>query len=346
MPAKSKFMQRAIELAKLGLGKVSPNPMVGAVIVFENKIIGEGYHMEFGKAHAEVNAIQNVFENYPNAKDILKKSILYVTLEPCNHFGKTPPCSDLIIKHQIPKVIIGCIDPFPSVNGSGIKKLQDAGIEVELNLLKTESEKLNERFFTYHAKQRPFVILKWAESIDGFISKENESTLISNDSSRQLSHKWRTEEDAILVGTKTALIDNPNLTARLWKGKNPIRLVIDKDLRLPKTLHLFNSEVETIVFNNRLTEKTDNIQYIQIDFHGLVSQFILFQLYLMGIQSLIVEGGSYTINEFIKFNLWDEARVFQSKKILENGVKAPLFNREENESIQIENDILKIYKNK
>jgi len=320
-------MRKCFQLAKQGLGNVQPNPMVGAVIVYRDTIVGEGYHERFGKAHAEVNAINQVVDNFSNAEEILKESTLYVNLEPCSHFGKTPPCADLIIKHKLQKVVISNIDPFSAVNGKGIEKLKKAGIEVIQDVLRDEGYQVNKRFFTYHSLQRPFVILKWAESQDGFISiAENTRTTISGAEAKVLNHKWRSEEQAILVGTKTVMVDNPVLTVRDWVGNNPVRVIIDRELKLAKDLNIFNSDSKTIVFNNYKTEKVDNIQYIQIDFYGLVPQFILYQLYLMEIQSLIIEGGAYTINEFIQYDLWDEARVFHSKIDLGKGVIAPVLH--------------------
>ncbi len=327
MNTHEKYMRKCFQLAKQGLGNVQPNPMVGAVIVYRDTIVGEGYHERFGKAHAEVNAINQVVNNFFNAEEILKESTLYVNLEPCSHFGKTPPCADLIIKHKLQKVVISNIDPFSAVNGKGIEKLKKAGIEVIQDVLRDEGYQVNKRFFTYHSLQRPFVILKWAESQDGFISiAENTRTTISGVEAKVLNHKWRSEEQAILVGTKTVMVDNPVLTVRDWVGSNPVRVIIDRELKLAKDLNIFNSDSKTIVFNNYKTEKVDNIQYIQIDFYGLVPQFILYQLYLMEIQSLIIEGGAYTINEFIQYDLWDEARVFHSKIDLGKGVIAPVLH--------------------
>jgi diaminohydroxyphosphoribosylaminopyrimidine deaminase/5-amino-6-(5-phosphoribosylamino)uracil reductase len=337
-------MHRCFELALKGLGNVQPNPLVGAVIVCEDEIIGEGYHEIYGFAHAEVNAINSVLNKYPNAKELLSKSTLYVNLEPCAHFGKTPPCADLIIQYAIPNVVISNIDPFGSVNGKGVEKLLKAGITVKTDVLKEEGYAINKRFFTYHTLQRPYVILKWAESNDRFISiAENTSTTISGNEAKILNHKWRSEEQAILVGTKTVLIDNPILTVRDWVGNNPVRVIIDKDLKLAKELNIFNSDSKTIVFNNFKTERDDNVQYVQIDFYGLVPQFILYQLYLMEIQSLIVEGGAYTINEFIQYGLWDEIRVFRSKNNLGKGVVAPLIEGRLDAKEALDEDDLYIY---
>jgi len=319
-----KYIRRCFELAKQGLGNVQPNPMVGAVIVYNDQIIGEGYHEKYGQAHAEVNAIQDVLSNHENAIELLKKSTIYVNLEPCAHTGKTPPCADLLIKYKIPNVVISNIDPFGSVNGKGVDKLRKAGVNVITDVLKEEGYEVNKRFFTYHTLQRPYVILKWAESSDRFITiAENKRTSISGEKAKVLNHKWRSEEQAILVGTKTVLVDNPILTVRDWVGNNPIRVIIDKDLKLTKELNIFNSDSKTIVFNNYKTEREDNIQYVQIDFYGLVPQFILYQLYLMEVQSLIIEGGAFTINEFLQYGLWDEIRLLRSKHSLGSGVHAP-----------------------
>lgn len=341
-----RYMERCIELAALALGSTYPNPLVGAVVVHEGRIIGEGYHQRYGEAHAEVNAINSVLTHFADGNELLKASTLYVSLEPCNHYGKTPPCSELIIEKQIPRVVIGSKDPFSLVNGKGIKRLLDGGVEVIQHVLEAECKDLNKRFFTYHEKQRPYVILKWAQSADGYIAPEpRQKYQISGPESARMVHKWRTQEQAILVGTTTALTDDPSLTARLWEGKNPLRLVIDKDLKIPGAAKLFNSDAETIVFNQHKTGQQDNIRWVQIDFYGQVPQFILYQLYLLGIQSLIVEGGAFTLNEFIRFGLWDEARVFTSPVTLTSGLKAPLLNDPPAECMQSGADQLNIYRN-
>lgn len=344
MNSNEQYMLEAIQLAENGLGKVQPNPMVGAVIVHENKIIGRGYHQQYGKSHAEVNAINDVIQHYDNAIELLKSSSLYVNLEPCSHFGKTPPCADLIIKYQIPKVYISNIDPFQSVNGKGIDKLRKAGVEVFTDILKEQGYQLNRRFFTYHTLQRPYVILKWAESNDSYISAgENQRSNISGQAAKKLNHQWRSEEQSILVGTKTAMVDNPYLTVREIEGRNPVRILIDKDLKLSADLNIFNEDSKTIVFNSKKTAQEDNVLYVEIDFYGLVPQFILYQLYLMEIQSIIIEGGAYTINEFLQFNLWDEARIFRSKTSLYQGVKASKVSGKLISKIDIDDDELLIY---
>ena len=332
------YMHRCLELAQKGLGKVSPNPMVGAVLVYENKIIGEGFHEFYGSAHAEVNCIESVSAeqkiNIPN-------STLFVSLEPCNHFGKTPPCTDLIIKNGIQKVIIACKDPFEKVNGTGIEKLKSAGIEVIVGVLEKEAIELNKRFFTYHQQKRPYIILKWAQSKDCFIALENSSNLkISNAYSNQLVHQWRSEEDAILVGTTTAIKDNPQLTTRLVKGKNPLRICIDKKLRIPQNSNLIDQSAPTFIFNF-LEEKTEGINhYIKLDSSlDLISQ-LLETLYNKGVSSLIVEGGAKLINTFIQTNTWDEARIITNTNLdLSNGIQAPsILNAEIKERFVLEGD--------
>jgi len=314
------FMERCIELASKAMGYVSPNPLVGSVIVYEGKIIGEGYHENYGKSHAEVNAISSVKD-----KSLLPKSTLYVNLEPCAHFGKTPPCSNLIIEHKILKVVIGCIDSFSEVAGKGIAKMENAGIEVIVGVLEKESRALNKRFFTFHEKERPYIILKWAESKDGFIAPKNQTApfWMTSSESKKLVHQWRAEEDAILVGRITAEKDNPSLNVREVKGKNPTRIVIDKDLKLSTDLNLFNTEAETLIFNTIKSEEKDSNKFIQIDFNNLIKN-ILEELHKQNIQSVIIEGGSKTLQSFIDKNIWDEARIFTTNKELNTGVKAPI----------------------
>ena len=325
------YMRRCLELAKKGLGNVAPNPMVGAVLVHYDRIISEGYHQKFGEPHAEVNCINNLkSEN----KHLIKKSTLYVSLEPCSHFGKTPPCADLIIKYKIPKVVIGCQDVYKNVDGKGIKKLEGAGIEVTISVLDQECKDLNKRFFTFHEKQRPYIILKWAESSDKKIGLPDKKVLISNEYTNRLVHKWRSEEAAILIGTNTALTDNPSLTTRLWNGKNPIRLVIDKDLRLPPHLHIFNKEVRTIVFNSVKNEEDFNLTFYKINDENMLPEIVK-ALYDYEIQSVIVEGGAKLLQSFIDEGLWDECRIIKNEKlIINNGIDSPklkngiLYNRD------------------
>ncbi|WP_316784469.1 bifunctional diaminohydroxyphosphoribosylaminopyrimidine deaminase/5-amino-6-(5-phosphoribosylamino)uracil reductase RibD [Pedobacter frigiditerrae] len=339
------YMQRCLELAKLGMGNVSPNPMVGCVIVHEGQIIGEGYHQKIGEAHAEVNAINNVFSNFVEAAPaLLKNATAYVSLEPCAHFGKTPPCADLLVKHQLKKVVIGNTDPFSEVNGKGIEKLKSAGIAVETGILEKECSYLNRRFFTRIKQQRPFIILKWAQTANGFFAPADDSQQwISGPLAKQYTHLWRTEEDAILVGKKTALVDNPQLTARNVEGKNPIRIIIDKNLSIPSTHYIYNKEAKTIIFNEVKTDVTDNIYFVQMeDMQFYLAQKLAFQLYLMDIQSVIIEGGAQMLNQFIEAGLWDEARVFTAKTVWENGIKAPQLIGNVIEHMQIGDDELTI----
>jgi diaminohydroxyphosphoribosylaminopyrimidine deaminase/5-amino-6-(5-phosphoribosylamino)uracil reductase len=320
------YMQRCLELAALGAGSVSPNPMVGAVIVHDGKVIGEGYHQKYGEAHAEVNAVNTVISSYSNHAELLKKSTIYVSLEPCAHYGKTPPCADLIIKHQIPKVVVGCRDPFAQVDGKGIEKLQTAGIEVKLGVLEKKCQWLNRRFFTRVQKQRPYIILKWAQTADGFFAPADGSQhWITGPESRKLVHQWRAEEDAILVGKNTILADNPQLNVRYAEGKSPKRVVIDRRLELNEQLNVFDQSVETLIFNEIKTDIDGKNKYIALeDFDRFVPQYILFQLYLQDLQSVIIEGGAYTLKAFIDAGLWDEARIFTGASVLENGIKAPV----------------------
>jgi diaminohydroxyphosphoribosylaminopyrimidine deaminase/5-amino-6-(5-phosphoribosylamino)uracil reductase len=321
-----KYMRRCLELAALGAGHVSPNPMVGAVIVHEGRIIGEGYHRKYGEAHAEVNAVNRVLERFENAEALLKHSTIYVSLEPCAHYGKTPPCADLIIRYRIPKVVVGCRDPFDQVNGKGIEKLNEAGIETVIGVLEEECRHLNRRFFTRVQQHRPYVILKWAQTADGLFAPDKPEQLwITGQEAKRLVHKWRSEEDAILVGKHTAAVDNPQLNVRLWEGRSPKRVVIDRKLELSRDLHLFDQTVETIVINEMKTDFEGNVKYIALeDFNYYVPQYILYQLYLQDVQSVIIEGGAHTLNTFIEAGLWDEARVFTGKLFLGEGIKAPL----------------------
>lgn len=337
-------MSRCLQLAEMGAGYVAPNPMVGAVLVYEDKIIGEGYHQKYGEAHAEVNCINSVSEQN---KNLLEKSTLYVSLEPCSHYGKTPPCTDLIIKNKIKKVVIGCKDIYKEVAGTGIQKLRNAGVEVIVGILEKECTQLNKRFFTFHEHYRPYIILKWAQSANSKIGSVEERILISNDCSNRVVHKWRSEEAAILVGTKTASKDDPLLTTRLWKGKNATRIVIDKNLILPPTLKLFNADSKTIICNLSKTSTSENLVYIKLEKENFIDQ-ILQSLFEMNIQSVMVEGGTSTLQSFIDAGLWDEARVITNKElIIENGIASPemkgflLENHEEYDS-----DIITFYKRK
>ncbi|MDC0201821.1 bifunctional diaminohydroxyphosphoribosylaminopyrimidine deaminase/5-amino-6-(5-phosphoribosylamino)uracil reductase RibD [Flavobacteriales bacterium] len=335
------FLNKCIEIARLGIGNVSPNPMVGSVIVHNGEIIGEGYHKSYGSNHAEVNAINNVKD-----KSILSKCTLYVNLEPCSHFGKTPPCSDLIIKHKISKVVIGCVDTYSEVNGKGIEKMRNAGIDVIVGIMEKDSKELNKRFFTFHEKKRPYIILKWAESKDGFIAlkDQKEPFWMTSKESKKLVHKWRAEEDAILIGRITAEKDNPSLTVREIEGENPIRIVIDKDLKLSENLNLFNSESETIIFNKMKSDNSSENNYIKINFNNMINS-ILKELYKQKNQSVIVEGGTTTLQSFIEENIWDEARIFTTDTKLENGVKSPIIKGKKISETEIDTDSLKIIVN-
>ncbi len=321
-----KYMRRCLELAALGAGFVSPNPMVGAVIVHQNKIIGEGYHQKYGEPHAEVNAVKAAFDKHSNAAELLKKATIYVSLEPCAHFGKTPPCADLIIQNQIPKVVVGCRDPFVQVDGKGIEKLRKAGIEVVENVLEAECLELNKRFFMRIQKQRPYIILKWAQTQDQFFAPvDGGQQWISGSIAKKLTHQWRSEEDAILVGKNTAAADNPQLNNRYQpQAKQPKRIVIDRRLELSPNLHLFDQSTETYIFNEVKTALEGKLKYIGLEnFELFLPQYILFQLYLQDVQSLIIEGGAKTLQLFIDAGLWDEARIFTSRTRWGKGIKAP-----------------------
>ena len=316
------YMQRCLQLAKLGWGKVAPNPMVGSVLVHEGRIIGEGYHEKYGEAHAEVNCLRSVQES-----DIqfINQSTLYVSLEPCAHFGKTPPCSNLIIEKRIQKVVVGCRDPFKEVDGKGIEILENAGIEVILGILEDDCVAINKRFFTFHIKKRPFVVLKWAETSNHFIgNNDNSRLLITDETTNRWVHKWRSKESAILVGTRTALLDNPSLSNRFWSGGQPIRLVIDKELSLPINLNLFDNSQQTIVFNYHKHLEEENLFFFKLNNNEPLLQQIMKFCYERNIQSILVEGGSKTLQSFIDMNLWDEVAVFTHKEMMiNNGTPSP-----------------------
>ncbi|WP_277132000.1 bifunctional diaminohydroxyphosphoribosylaminopyrimidine deaminase/5-amino-6-(5-phosphoribosylamino)uracil reductase RibD [Bacteroides congonensis] len=316
-----KYIRRCIELAANGLCNVAPNPMVGAVIVCDGRIIGEGYHIRCGEAHAEVNAICSVKD-----ESLLQRSTIYVSLEPCSHYGKTPPCADLIIEKQIPRIVIGCQDPFSKVAGRGIQKLRDAGREVIVGVLEKECRHLIRRFITFNTLHRPFITLKWAESADHFIDIErtNEKPMIlSSPLSSMLVHKKRAEADAIMVGRRTALLDNPSLTVRNWYGHNPIRIVLDRSLSLPNDLQIFDGDIPTLIFTEKKRSEEKNITYITIDFNHNPLIQIMEELYQRKIQSLLVEGGSQLLQSFIDNGLWDEAFIEKCPSRLYSGVKAP-----------------------
>lgn len=344
------FMQRCIELAALSAGKVAPNPMVGAVLVHGNRIIGEGHHQYYGGPHAEVNCLESVSEN---DRDLIPASVLYVSLEPCSHFGKTPPCADLIIRNNIKKVVIGSRDPFIEVNGRGIEKLRAAGIEIITGVLENQCQELNKRFFTFHVQHRPYIVLKWAQTqngkmattspTSGFSTKmssdndaQNKRLFISNEYSNRLVHKWRSEEVSILVGTNTALMDDPALTNRYWPGNSPVRLVVDMDLKLPAGLKMFSdSKSYTIIFNSKQHELPDftipmtsaGVGFYQVTHDVSLVHQIVHALYQLKIQSVLVEGGAKLLQAFIDEGLWDEARLITNTGLhIPNGLSSPLLN--------------------
>jgi len=346
-----KYIRRCLALAKNGLGTTYPNPLVGAVVVHEDKIIGEGWHHQAGKAHAEVNAIQQIKD-----ENLLKESTIYVSLEPCSHFGKTPPCSDLIIAKGIKNVVIGMVDPFEEVSGRGIKKLMEAGCNVRVGILEEACKDLNKRFLTFHLKKRPYIILKWAQSSDGYLSpyawpekpKEQAPVWITSPASKQLVHQWRAEEQAILVGSKTVLADNPQLNTRLWAGSNPFRILLDPNLEVGENHYLFTDGNPTLVLHRASQTPSLNkqaIEYKTIEIEKDIPEQILEILYKKGIQSLIIEGGNLTLQTFINRGLWDEARIFCGHAHFGGGTTAPRIDGKLVNEQQINTDLLKLLKN-
>lgn len=333
IPKDEKYMARCLHLAKLGCGSVSPNPMVGAVVVYDDRIIGEGYHHRFGGHHAEPEAIASVRE-----KHLLPEATLYVNLEPCSHYGKTPPCANLIVSEKIKRVVIGCLDPNPKVSGRGVKILKDAGIEVEVGVLRKESEKLNRRFICFQEKKRPYILLKWAQTSDGFIdtirkSHSEEALKISNPITQQLTHKMRSENMAIMVSTNTVLLDNPSLTVRYWSGKSPVRIAIDRKGIIPGNFNLKNQKERTIIFTAVASESKPNLEYVQIpDDSDDNLPFILRKLYELNIHSVLVEGGARLLTSFIRAGLWDECNIEISTATAGQGIKAPELTDAEPES--------------
>lgn len=321
-----KYMRRCLQLAANGRGSVAPNPMVGAVVVHNNKIIGEGYHREYGKAHAEVNAINSVKD-----KSLLPQSVIYVSLEPCSHYGKTPPCSQLIIDSKIPKVVIASLDPYFKVSGRGVNMLKDAGIEVQIGVLEAEALELNKTFFMAQKENRPYVFLKWAQTKDGYIDKAREAgcaavpTPISNRKTRILVHKIRSEVASIMIATNTVVNDNPSLTTRYWNGRNPIRIILDRTNRIPSEYQVLNDVVETIVFTEKaeVVNNKNKTEYIEIPFDQKMIPSLLKELHKRKINSVLVEGGSSLLQSFIKEKAWDEAFIEVADKLFEDGVKAP-----------------------
>ncbi len=319
----NKYMKRCFELAEKGAYQTAPNPRVGCVIVHKNAIIGEGYHEFYGGPHAEVNAIQSV-----RNQALLQESTLYVNLEPCAHYGKTPPCSDLILSHQIPHVVIANQDPFKHVNGRGIDRLRKAGVQVELRCLEEEGRKLNKRFFTFHEKKRPYLILKWAQTSNALLSRHGDDPEIADNwitspASKQLVHLWRAEESAILVGKNTVLVDNPQLNCREVDGTSPLRVVIDQKLEISSKANIFNRDANTLIFNAMRTAQSENLEWVKIDFSNNILPQILTELHRRDKMSLIIEGGAETLSQFISQNLWNEARIFTGKKSFADGISAP-----------------------
>ena len=344
-----KYISRGIEIASKGLGTTAPNPMVGAVIVHSDKIIGEGYTSPFGGPHAEVNAINSV-----RNKDLLKEATLYVTLEPCSHYGKTPPCADLIVANKIPKVVIGCLDPHKKVSGKGVEKLKAGGSEVVVGALESECREHHKRFLMFHEHKRPYVVLKWAETLDGFIApekgerpKDPKPIWITQPYARQLVHQWRSEEQAILVGTNTVIQDNPKLDVRNWKGKNPLRVILDKDLKISKACHVLDLSTPTLILTGDLdpSKQVDGIDYEIIDFSVDLAEQICRVLHRLNITSVLVEGGAQTLQTFIDANLWDEARVFTGEVRFLRGIKSPQVTGRLLSSKKVGADTLKILRN-
>jgi diaminohydroxyphosphoribosylaminopyrimidine deaminase/5-amino-6-(5-phosphoribosylamino)uracil reductase len=336
-----KFMRRCLQLASYGSGFVAPNPMVGCVIVFNNQVIGEGYHKYFGGPHAEVNAFARVEQ-----KELLSEATVYVSLEPCSHQGKTPPCTDLLVSYNVKRVVIGCRDSNPVVSGKGIERLKIAGIEVIEGVLEEECRKLNKRFFTFHERRRPYVVLKWAQTLDGFIDRvRNEEkkgiNWVSSELTKTLVHKWRSEEQSILVGRNTIINDNPSLTVREYDGQNPIRIVIDSQLQISQDLNIYSNEAPTLVFNRIKNEKKENVEWIKIP--ETSTSYILEELYKRDISSVFVEGGSRTLQYFIIDNVWDEARVIVGNTKFSDGVKAPIINKIPSDSFKFGEDRVYIY---
>ncbi|MCS6819779.1 MAG: bifunctional diaminohydroxyphosphoribosylaminopyrimidine deaminase/5-amino-6-(5-phosphoribosylamino)uracil reductase RibD [Chitinophagales bacterium] len=335
------FMRRCLQLASLGLGKVAPNPLVGAVLVHNGRIIAEGFHKYFGGNHAEVECVLSVPSSL---RTLIPQSTLYVNLEPCSHYGKTPPCSNFIVQHQIKQVVVGHTDPNPIVSGKGLEYLLQNGVQVTSNTLKDECEYLNRRFITYHLKKRPFVIVKVAQSADGFMAPYHKQKYwLTNRFAVRLSHRWRAEEQAILVGKNTALADNPRLTTRIWNGKNPLRILIDKLNEVPLHFHIFNNEAKTLVFNSSKEGVEGHIEWIKADFGNKLPQQILAALYLRNIQSLIIEGGAATIQSFIDEELVDEARLIITSSYLEKGLRAPTISGLLKSSYFLVDNLVKIY---
>lgn len=341
-------MRRCIELARLGAGQVSPNPMVGAVLVRHGEVIAENYHRQYGQGHAEALLVHDVCTRFgDHASAIFKESTLYVSLEPCAHHGKTPPCASLIAEKGIKQVVVGCGDPFARVNGQGIALLRQAGVEVLENVCVDEATSLNRRFFTRVSKSRPYIILKWAETANGYFAPaDGQQCWISGAIAKQLVHRWRTEEDAVLVGTNTAVADNPQLTVREWTGRDPVRILVDRSLRVPNDAAIYGPSASVIIFNESKADWEGNRKYFALEHFGLyLPEKIAYQLYLMDIQSVIVEGGAKLLSSFIASGLWDEARVFRSPQQWPDGIPAPRLGHAPISTQAVGADILSTYRN-
>lgn len=344
MTSDEKYMLRALQLAKLGGNATKTNPMVGAVIVCNNEIVGEGYHQKYGEAHAEVNAV-NAVKN-PSK---LKEATIYVTLEPCSHFGKTPPCADLLVKHLFKRVVIAQIDPFSEVSGRGVEKLKSAGIQVDCGVLEEQAKQLNKRFITFHTKKRPYITLKWAQTKDGFIDRDRsadtkaEINWISQPETQVVTHQLRSTEQAILVGWKTIQNDNPSLTTRSFTGENPLRIVIDPQLKAPKNAAVFTDGNKTIVFNHLENQETEAVRYIKLK--NADAESICEALYQLNIQSVLIEGGANTLSRFIESGLWDEALVITANNEFRNGLKAPEIAKTTAETFLFGKDRLECFRN-
>ncbi|HVI45904.1 MAG TPA: bifunctional diaminohydroxyphosphoribosylaminopyrimidine deaminase/5-amino-6-(5-phosphoribosylamino)uracil reductase RibD [Chitinophaga sp.] len=336
-------MKRCLELAAMGTGAAAPNPVVGAVLVHQERIIGEGYHRQFGQAHAEVNCVNSVQED---DRSLIPHSTMYVSLEPCAHHGKTPPCADLIISQGIREVVIGCVDTFSAVAGKGIEKLQKAGIKVHTGMLEAACRDINRRFFTFHEKQRPYIILKWAQSNNGFMSTlDGAPVRLSNAFSDRLVHRWRSEEMAILVGTRTAISDNPQLTNRLWTGKSPMRLVIDRELQVPRTHHLWDGSVPTVFITAQATDTNGLTEAMQLDFRNNLLPQLMERLHQRQVQSVLVEGGPYVLQRFIEADLWDEARIITGAVTLPDGQPSPaLYNARLEQTLHPGGDVISCFR--
>tara|TARA_B100001146_G_scaffold224895_2_gene244810 strand:+ start:1367 stop:2416 length:1050 start_codon:yes stop_codon:yes gene_type:complete len=341
-----KYMNRCIQLAKNGLGTTYPNPLVGSAIVYHERIIGEGWHQKAGKPHAEVLAIESVVDT-----SLLPEATLYVNLEPCSHFGKTPPCADLIIEKGIKKVVVGTSDPNPKVAGRGIQRLRDAGCEVTVGVLESQCEALNKRFFTFQQQQRPYILLKWAQTKDGLIAPSDTlrtsqaPVWITQQTARQHVHKIRAQEEAILVGTHTVHKDNPSLTTRHWQGDNPKRFIIDRNASIPKDAAVFNDDTQVVVFTEQEISNTKDVTYISLDFSEALPTQMMSAMFERGIQSVLVEGGAHTLQHFINDGIWDEALVYEGSVSFSEGVAAPAFNGKKITTKTLGNDILHHYKN-